>query len=179
MKNQRNGQAAILDREQLKLLFWELSPKYRALFGICYFTGCRISEALALTREDIVSDRIVFRAITTKTKATREVVMNPALTALLSTYGLPESGYLFPGKSEGQMSSQAADLALRKAADWVGLQGVSTHSFRRTSLTQMACAGIPLCSIQTISGHSSLDALQRYLAVSEEQKRDAISVLGF
>ena len=33
----------------------------------------------------------------------------------------------------------------------VGLVGVSTHSFRRTALTQIANAGIPLRHIQEIS----------------------------
>ncbi|WP_399313343.1 tyrosine-type recombinase/integrase [Trichocoleus sp. FACHB-262] len=47
--------------------------------------------------------------------------------------------------------------------------GVSTHSFRRTALTQMSSAGVPLRVIQEISGHRSLQALQRYLEVSELQ----------
>ncbi len=77
------------------------------------------------------------------------------------------------------MTSQAADLALREACDYVGLRGVSTHGFRRTALTQMSQANIPLRTIQSISGHESLAALQRYLEVSEENKRSAIAVLGF
>ncbi|MBD2093742.1 tyrosine-type recombinase/integrase [Trichocoleus sp. FACHB-591] len=53
--------------------------------------------------------------------------------------------------------------------DRLGLVGVSTHSFRRTALTQMSSAGMPLRVIQEISGHRSLQALQRYLEVSELQ----------
>ncbi|WP_345940639.1 hypothetical protein [Nostoc sp. UIC 10630] len=30
----------------------------------------------------------------------------------------------------------------------MGVEGVSTHSFRRTALTQMSSAGIPLRTIQ-------------------------------
>ena len=77
------------------------------------------------------------------------------------------------------MTAQAADLALRKAWDYIGLKGFSTHSFRRTALTQMSQAGVPLRTIQKISGHESLAALQRYLEVSEENKRSAVAVLGF
>jgi integrase/recombinase XerD len=61
----------------------------------------------------------------------------------------------------------------------VGLQGVSTHSFRRTALTQMSSAGVPLRHIQEISGHDNLANLQRYLEVSPEQRRDAVAVIGF
>ncbi|WP_431193465.1 tyrosine-type recombinase/integrase [Trichocoleus desertorum] len=56
---------------------------------------------------------------------------------------------------------------------------VSTHSFRRTALTQMSSAGIPLRVIQKISGHRSLQALQRYLEVSELQLEGAIASLIF
>ncbi|MBR8840668.1 MAG: hypothetical protein DSM106950_43515 [Stigonema ocellatum SAG 48.90 = DSM 106950] len=59
MKVNRFGQGKILSPEELKLLFTEglTSPRdlpqaaaqrLRALFATCLFTGCRISEALAL-----------------------------------------------------------------------------------------------------------------------------------
>ncbi|MBD2121324.1 tyrosine-type recombinase/integrase [Trichocoleus sp. FACHB-262] len=60
-----------------------------------------------------------------------------------------------------------------------GLVGVSTHSFRRTALTWMSSVGIPLRVIQEISGHRSLQALQRYLEVSELQLEGAIAALSF
>ena len=59
------------------------------------------------------------------------------------------------------------------------LEGVSTHSFRRTALTMMSNAGIPLRVIQEISGHGDLGTLQRYLEVSQDEKRKAVSVIGF
>ncbi|WP_372726701.1 hypothetical protein [Nostoc sp. TCL26-01] len=52
--------------------------------------------------------------------------------------------------------------------------------FRLTALTQMSSAGIPpLNYSQEISGHSDLGTLQRYLEVTPEQKRKAVSVIGF
>ncbi|MEP0872038.1 tyrosine-type recombinase/integrase [Trichocoleus desertorum AS-A10] len=67
----------------------------------------------------------------------------------------------------------------RVASDRLGLVRVSTHSFRRTALTRMSSAGIPLRVIQEISGHRSLQALQRYLEVSELQLEGAIASLSF
>jgi integrase/recombinase XerD len=43
----------------------------------------------------------------------------------------------------------------------------------------MSSAGIPLRVIQEISGHRSLQALQRYLEVSELQLEGAIAALSF
>ncbi|MBX9720621.1 MAG: site-specific integrase [Candidatus Obscuribacterales bacterium] len=36
------------------------------------------------------------------------------------------------------------------------MEGASSHSMRRTCLTNMSRAGIPLRTIQEISGHSNL-----------------------
>ncbi len=50
MKVAGNGQGKILTPEELRRLFTEgfVRERERALFGICLFTGCRVSEALAL-----------------------------------------------------------------------------------------------------------------------------------
>ena len=60
----------------------------------------------------------------------------------------------------------------------MGIIGVSTHSFRRTALTQMSNAGIPLRVIQEISGHRNLEQLQKYLEVSDSQILGAASTLA-
>ncbi len=72
-----------------------------------------------------------------------------------------------------------ADKILKDACKRVGVEGVSTHSFRRTTLTMMSSAGIPLRVIQEISGHNDLGTLQRYLEVSLEQRRNAVAAIGF
>jgi integrase/recombinase XerD len=43
----------------------------------------------------------------------------------------------------------------------------------------MCSAGIPLRHIQEISGHNDLGTLQRYLEVSPEEKRKALSAIGW
>ena len=180
MKVNRNGQAEVLSRDRLDYLFSLMSDQYRSLFGICYFTGCRIAEAIQLRREDMGENSITFRRKTTKSQKTRSVKINSQLAKILSESDLPESGYLFPGREENQhLTTRAADLVLRKYCDYLEIKGVSTHSFRRTALTHMSNAGVPLRHIQEISGHSSLASLQKYLEVSEEQKEVAIAVLGF
>jgi len=60
----------------------------------------------------------------------------------------------------------------------IDLEGISTHSFRRTALTQMSNAGMPLRVIQQISGHRTLEELQKYLEVKPEQVRGAVSSLS-
>ncbi len=183
MKVSGNGQGKILTQDELRRLFTEgfLSPRDRALFGICLFTGCRVSEALALQTTDIKSGANTFRKSTTKGKhKTRIVDIPPTLAAIMDEYQ-PKSSVMFPGMRgvTERLTRFMADKILRDACKRIGVEGVSTHSFRRTALTQMSSAGIPLRTIQEISGHSDLGTLQRYLEVTPEQKRKAVSVIGF
>ncbi|GAC1467428.1 MAG: site-specific integrase [Chamaesiphon sp.] len=183
MKVDGNGQGKILTPDELRLLFASglRSERDRALFGICLFTGCRVSEALALQTTDIRSGTLTFRKSTTKGKLkTRVVDIQPGLAQLLDAY--PRSpGPLFPGLRgvTEHLTRFMADKILRDACKRVGLEGVSTHSFRRTALTMMSSAGIPLRHIQEISGHNDLGTLQRYLEVTPEQRRRAVAVIGF
>lgn len=183
MKVNGNGQAKILTSDEMRLLFSDgfTTERDRALFGICLYTGCRVSEALGLQTTDFKGETLTFRKSTTKGKLkTRVVDIQPGLAALLADYH-PKSGAMFPGMRGVtiRLTRYAADKILRDAAKRVGLLGVSTHSFRRTALNQMSSAGIPLRHIQEISGHNDLGTLQRYLEVTPEQRRKAVSVIGF
>lgn len=187
MKINGHGQGKVLTPLEIDKLFtWGFTnARDRCLFSICLYTGCRISEALALTVEDIRGGYIILRKSTTKgKKATRTIPINPKLAGVLESY-LSEANptkHLFPGHHNARepkpLTRAAADLVLKAACARVGLLGVSTHSFRRTALTQMHNAGIPLRTIQKISGHRDLGALQRYLETTDEQIVEAISVIG-
>ena len=183
MKVDGNGQGKILTTDELSRLFAEglRSERDKALFAICLFTGCRISEALALQTSDIKGETLTFRKSTTKGKLkTRVVDIQPGLAQLLAAYQ-PAPGALFPGMRgiSPTLTRSMADKILKAACLSVGLVGVSTHSFRRTALTMMSSAGIPLRVIQEISGHNDLGTLQRYLEVTPEQRRKAVAVIGF
>lgn len=180
MKVNGNGRAKILTQAELNRLFERgfVTPRDKALFAITYYCACRISEALALTTNDIAGATVTLRKSTTKGKiATRVLPMHPKLLDYLEEFA-PSDGLLFPGRSSARPLTRAmADLILRKACQRVRIRGVSTHSFRRTSLTNMHKANTPLRVLQEISGHTSLANLQRYLEVQPEQVKAAISLL--
>jgi integrase/recombinase XerD len=184
MKVAGNGQGKILTPDELRRLFTDglLKERDRALFGICLFTGCRVSEALALQTTDIKGETLTFRKSTTKGKLkTRVVDIQPGLAQLLAEYQQVKEGALFPGMRGRSVTLTrfAADKILKSACSRVGLEGVSTHSFRRTALTMMSSANIPLRVIQEISGHNDLGTLQRYLEITPEQKRNAVAAIWF
>ncbi|HEY9873522.1 MAG TPA: tyrosine-type recombinase/integrase [Candidatus Obscuribacterales bacterium] len=109
------------------------------------------------------------------------VDIQPGLAKFLVEYQPAKPGALFPGMRgvTEHLTRFMADKIIKDACRRVGLEGVSTHSFRRTALTQMCNAGIPLRHIQEISGHNDLGTLQRYLEVSPDQRRKASEAIGF
>ena len=192
MKTNRFGRAEILSPDQISLLFTEgfIRSRDRALFGICLYTAARINEACTLLFGDVIGvngvrEKIVIRRPNTKGKRdTREVDVHPDLKGFLQTYQVDRrhtrNPYLFPGQSGiGHLKKGSVDWILRKTCQRLKIEGVSTHSFRRTALTAMSDAGIPLRHVQAISGHRTLSALDRYLGVTEKQKQSAIAALKF
>jgi integrase/recombinase XerD len=179
LKNKGHGRAKVLSIAEIKRLFTELEKVERdaCLFAICFFTGCRISEALHLETTDIIEGVVTFRKSTTKGKLkTRTIPVHPALAIYLENYQPKKTGALFPGQvgRNKYLSRASADRILRSACERVGLVGVSTHSFRRSALSFMSADGVPLRVIQEVSGHSDLGTLQRYLEVTPEQLKKGI-----
>lgn len=195
MKIDRHGQASILTNDEIQRLFRDgftvNPPRDCALFAICLYTACRINEAVSLKKSDVydtkglVRPEIIIRKGNTKGKlATRTIPVIEDLRAFLAAYSPRNNSiYLFPGKanqsrSNSHLHRDSAIWLLKGACLKVGLEGVSSHSFRRTALTQMSNAGIPLRIIQEISGHRTLDELYKYLEVKPEQVKGAIASLS-
>ena len=192
MKVNKFGRAAILTPTQISKLFGEgfVKPRDRALFGVCLYGAARINEACTLLRGDVIGikgvrDVLVIRSYNTKGRqSTREIQVHPQLKEYLAEHHKSDlwhtRPHLFPGRhGRGSIHKASADRILREACRKLEIEGVSTHSFRRTALTRMSDAGVPLRHIQAISGHKTLAALERYLGVTEQQKESAIATLDF
>ena len=191
MKVDRHGRAKILSPEEIQLLFslgFTLNPlRDRTLFAVCLYTACRISECVTLLTKDVYDSQgrvrpvIIIRKGNTKGKlATRTIPVLEDLKVRLYKYSSTQpDGFLFPGRhGRKHIHPDAASWILREGCKRVGLEGVSTHSFRRTALTQMSNAGVPLRVIQEVSGHRTLDELYKYLEVRPEQVLGAVSTLS-
>jgi integrase/recombinase XerD len=189
VKINHHGKAKILSQQEIHELFTRglQSDRDRALFGVCLFSACRIREACTLRLEDIYDNagrlrpKLMLRKSNTKGKlASRTIPIIQDLRVLLLRYKpKPNQPYLFPGRFAGtHLNPDTGDRILRQACKRIGLQGVSSHSFRRTALTIMSDSGIPLRVVQEISGHRNLSQLQEYLEVKDSQVLGAVNTLS-
>ncbi|MDZ8023580.1 MAG: site-specific integrase [Nostoc sp. DedQUE11] len=203
MKNDREGQAAILTNADYSKIRNKIrSRKYKLLFDIAWYTGERWGAIVKLRVADVYNDDgtpreyINFRARTRKAspkakaqnadkpksqRKNRQVPVHPVLGELLLSYK-PDSDcpWLFPCRTfDKPITLRWADDILRAAVEKAGLsaKGISTHSTRRTFITNLADKGINLATIKKITGHTDLKVLSRYIEVSDEDVKRAIATL--
>lgn len=193
MKNNRNGQAAILTQADYSKIRKQIrSRKYKLLLDIAWHTGERWGAIVQLKIEDVYNSNgtpreyITFRARTRKAtpdgkRRTRQVSVHPVLHESLKSYTPDsDSDWLFPCREEDQpITLRWADMILRAAVQKAGLdaKGISSHSTRRTFITSLANNGIGLATIKKITGHHDLKVLSAYIEVTDEDTKRAIATL--
>lgn len=183
-KTNRSGKATLLTRQQLELFLANLPVKYALLAELMYFTAGRVNEITTLRVRNInIKDALLtIEKSSTKTKETRQVPLPKHLLGNLESWikdnMLNSDDFIFftdsrntkVKKGDKSVSTQSVDKYFRKTFDWVGINGASTHSFRRTRLTQLHIdEGWSLREIMDISGHSSIVSLQQYLDTDKRQ----------
>jgi integrase/recombinase XerD len=177
--------AAVLTPQQIGQLLAIADPRDAALVAVLAAGACRIGEALLLCWADIDErGRVTVPGSITKTGRSRAFTLPAQALQHLDAWRhhcpTSERGWLFPGHPVRQpLSVRAGQLAIRRLAQRLQLEGVSSHSFRRSALTAAHQAGLPLRALAELSGHQSLVSLQRYLDAdsARAQAEEARSLL--
>ena len=177
--------AAVLTPQQIGQLLAIADPRDAALVAVLAAGACRIGEALLLCWADIDErGRVTVPGSITKTGRSRAFTLPAQALQHLEAWRhycpTSERGWLFPGHPVRQpLSVRAGQLAIRRLAQRLQLEGVSSHSFRRSALTAAHQAGLPLRALAELSGHQSLASLQRYLDAdaARAQAEEARSLL--
>ena len=161
----------VLSAEEVAKFFAHVaSLKYRAALTICYGSGLRISEAIALRVSDIDSKRMLLRVREGKGRKDRYSLLSPGLLAILRSYfrAAHPTDYLFPSWRTGSHISAAALAgACTLAAKQSGIaKRITAHTLRHTFATHLLENGTDTRVIQALLGHSRIETTARYTRVS-------------
>lgn len=164
---QATKRAAVLSAEQIAAMLEIAGPRDRALIALMTAGAMRVGEATLLTWADYDSCVVELPGGITKTGVGRTFTLPQVACQHVEAWRqqcpATNRGWIFPGIAGAPLSVRGAQTAIAKLAAKLGLQGVSSHSFRRSTLTAAHQAGLSLREVAEISGHQSLAALERYL----------------
>jgi integrase len=149
-------------------------PDLQLMARTTLVTLMRLSEVLALRRDDITTREIV--VVNSKSGKGRKVPVPPHLRTLLLER-CHSSGYVFGRGDEGQPPTAAmVSVAFARWAALLKLSGVSHHTCRHTGASNMLRDGASPRAVQLIGGWTSLRMVERYCHVTDEELHKAVSL---
>ena len=138
---------------------------------ICFLltTGCRISEAVGLNRDDIDIKNMQCKVLGKGNKE-RMVYFDNITTMYLKKYLSSRndlSPALFVGKGTNRMTPGGVRKMLNQVAEIAKVDHVHPHRFRRTLATNLINRGMSIQEVARILGHDKLDTTMRYVYIND------------
>lgn len=165
------------------------ATRNRAMLLLTHLAGLRVGEVACLRWQDVtnkdgsVKDEIRLLPDMTKGRHARTVFVSSKLKAELQAYAeqtkCVERSYPFfaTQKSIKQgFSANSLTQTLALLYRGAGLEGASSHSGRRTFLTNLANKGTAIHLLKTLAGHRSIQTTATYLYSSPSQLRAVVEL---
>jgi integrase/recombinase XerC len=180
-----------LSYEQVQIIFTQpdiqtyLGFRDRTIMELFYSSGLRVSELIAMNREDFDPDNLLIK-LKGKGKKERIVPITKNAASWIQSYlNHPErfldvDGHLaqvdadaiFLNKLGTRLTTRSVDRNFERYLTLSGLAGkVTPHTIRHTIATHWLENGMDLKTIQVILGHSSLSTTTIYTQVSTSLKK--------
>ena len=188
-------QAKTLNAEELRRVLDYVatrkhSARNRTLVLMSFYSGCRVGELSSLTHADVVDDEgrvrdeIRLKAENTKTKEARIVFVNAKLKKELQSYANiykpinPTVKFFYSQKraSDGFTANTLTQF-FHYLYNGAGVFGASSHSGRRTFITNLANKGVSVRLLASLAGHRNISTTQCYIDVNDDMKRKAVELV--
>lgn len=196
-----NKQAKTLTKKQVEFIYAYLGSRRHKLrdqtiFLLSVRAGLRAKEIahlkwdMVLTSEGVIGDAINLTDTASKGRGGRIIPLNSQLRqSLLNLHNkektrprfLTERGFVITTERSDHTSAQAVVNLFSRWYRELGLIGCSSHSGRRTFITNAArkisTVGGSLRDVQALAGHSSLAVTQRYIEGDVEARRKIVDLV--
>lgn len=156
-------------KEIAKILVVVTNRKHRAILGLAYGAGLRVSEVVRLRIQDIDFDRNLVHIKQAKGKKDRITLLPERLTAVLHmiTAGRAGTDWLFVSERDGRLSERTAQMIFARALQQAAIQKQATfHSLRHSFATHLLESGVDMRYVQELLGHSNIRTTERYTHVT-------------
>jgi integrase/recombinase XerD len=144
----------------------------RSIILLLLDTGLRASELCTIENDHLDLDQ---RSVKVVGKLSKEWILyfSPTTAQAIWKYKGETGKYLFPGNGNTPMSRHSLRRMLYRACERAGVPKYSPHDFRHTFAVNFLRNYPNIYALQQMLGHSILDMVKRYLAISESDVQAA------
>jgi integrase/recombinase XerD len=187
-------QAKVLDEAEFKRVLaaagaTRLRSRNKLLVQMSHWAGARACELAGLRVGDVqeadgsIVDVVTLQGWQTKGANRARMFLSQRLRKAIGEYlaarpvlaSQPDHPLFFSQKGEGLTTQAIINLFAKLYAD-AGIKGASSHSGRRTFITNMAERGVNPRIIQVLARHSCLSTTMRYMDVNDTKLRNAVEL---
>ena len=189
------AQATTLTSKEIKRVIQAIKLRKYAerdltIFYFGLYSGLRAKELASLrvgnvyTTEGAVRDTFVLQKEQTKGSKARIVYVSSSLKKVLENYRTQISveekdTYLFQTRKSKCFSANTMSQLFLNIFKSAQLNDASSHSMRRTFITELAHKGINVRVLQQLAGHSDISTTQRYIDYNDKQLSNAVELMTF
>ena len=152
------------------------------------WSGMRVGEIASLSVGDVMNvdggirAEVRLTAEQTKGRQPRTVFLPQKLRDELAAYmalrkGCQPNHPLFVTAGRKRFSANVMAQHFHYLFKSAGIAGASSHSMRRTFITNLATKGIGVRVLASLAGHRSIAVTQKYIDVNDEMKRNAVELV--
>lgn len=188
------AQAKTLTKQELKRVLnyndacERHSARNRAMILLTFYCGMRIGEVVSLRIADIINDagdvldEIRLSSSQTKGNKARTVHVPARMQKELASYiaGLKFRSYadfLFRTQKNQCFSSNSATQLLQRIYERSGFKGATSHSGRRSFISDLANKGVSVRVLAELAGHSNIATTQRYIDINDDMLKKAVELI--
>ena len=163
------------------------ATRNRLILSFGFHAGMRVGEIASLTIGDVmnadqtVKTEVRLSAEQTKGRQPRTVFMPKRLQTELQEYldfrqPTNPAHPLFVTAGRRAFTANVLTQKLFWLYRAAGISGASSHSGRRTFITNLASKGISVRVLASLAGHRSIAVTQKYIDVNDDMKRNAVEL---
>ena len=188
------AQAKTLTKKELKLVVdvasatGKHSIRNRTMLLLTHLCGMRIGEVVSLKLSDVIDEdgnvRDQFRLTAEQTKGSKSRVVfagkkiQRELKHYIESVRVKSfSQPLFLSQKRKAFSSNTGTQLMRNLYEKAGIKGATSHTGRRTFITDLAAKGVSVRVLQSLAGHSSIAVTQNYIDVNDDMMRNAVELV--
>lgn len=185
-------QAQVLSKVELKrvLAVTGASGKHAIrnclAISLSYYAGLRVKEISCLTRSDVYFEdgsvkQFIFLSADKSKGHSRTIVINKCLASQLKQYAqvidVTKRDKPLIASQKGQFKPNALCQLFGRLYKAAGLEDCTSHSGRRSFITNLAHKGVSAKVLMTLAGHQHLSTTQRYIDVNDSMLAAAVELL--